>query len=350
MFGLGIAVRARRAAGWPVLPPRRARAPDRRDDPGCALVLWLFVITVFFVELAIIAGWWTAEIGRQPWIVYNVLLTADGVSPVLSAERGRLLARDVHRPVRAPARSVPVPAQREDPARTRSRWRRSRRSTSGACPTRSATSSAARPGRRRRGADDLADIWFACSCSSSRATSSSTGSTWASASCTCPRQDRLERRTLLNSIGPVWDGNEVWLVARRRRAVRRVPARLRLPVLRLLPRVHARAAGDDPADRLDRVPEQGSVAPLAIGLGHGLRAGVGRAGASPRRRVRQHAERRAARRRRQHHRRPRRDADAVRPARRCDHGRDVRGSRRDLPRDEDRGRPAGADRARGCRG
>jgi len=48
-------------------------------------VLWLFVIAVFFVEVAIIAGWWTAEIGRQPWVVYNVLLTADGVSPLLSA-------------------------------------------------------------------------------------------------------------------------------------------------------------------------------------------------------------------------------------------------------------------------
>jgi len=48
-------------------------------------VLWLFVIAVFFVEVAIIAGWWTAEIGRQPWVVYNVLLTSDGVSPLLSA-------------------------------------------------------------------------------------------------------------------------------------------------------------------------------------------------------------------------------------------------------------------------
>ncbi len=48
------------------------------------LVLWLFVIIVVFVELAITAGWWTAEIGRQPWIVYNVMLTADGVSPKLS--------------------------------------------------------------------------------------------------------------------------------------------------------------------------------------------------------------------------------------------------------------------------
>jgi cytochrome d ubiquinol oxidase subunit I len=30
--------------------------------------------------VATIAGWWTAEVGRQPWIVWNVLRTADGDS------------------------------------------------------------------------------------------------------------------------------------------------------------------------------------------------------------------------------------------------------------------------------
>ena len=46
-------------------------------------MLWMLRDPVFFVEAAIIAGWWTAEIGRQPWVVYNVLATADGVSPTL---------------------------------------------------------------------------------------------------------------------------------------------------------------------------------------------------------------------------------------------------------------------------
>jgi cytochrome bd ubiquinol oxidase subunit I len=50
-------------------------------------VLGLLVLSVFLSEMAIIAGWWTAEIGRQPWIVYNVLLTANGVSPVLRPEQ-----------------------------------------------------------------------------------------------------------------------------------------------------------------------------------------------------------------------------------------------------------------------
>jgi cytochrome d ubiquinol oxidase subunit I len=48
-------------------------------------LLWVLVVTVFFVEMAIIAGWWTAEIGRQRWVVYNVLATPDGVSPTLTA-------------------------------------------------------------------------------------------------------------------------------------------------------------------------------------------------------------------------------------------------------------------------
>jgi Cytochrome bd-type quinol oxidase, subunit 1 len=48
-------------------------------------MLWLLVVTVFAGEATIIAGWWTAEIGRQPWVVYNVLETANGVSPVLGS-------------------------------------------------------------------------------------------------------------------------------------------------------------------------------------------------------------------------------------------------------------------------
>ena len=49
------------------------------------VVLSLMVLTVFMAETTITAGWWTAEVGRQPWVVYDVLKTVDGVSPVLSA-------------------------------------------------------------------------------------------------------------------------------------------------------------------------------------------------------------------------------------------------------------------------
>src|SRR6478672_10462295 len=50
-------------------------------------VLSLLVLTVFVGEATITAGWWTAEIGRQPWVVYDVLKTADGVSPVIGADQ-----------------------------------------------------------------------------------------------------------------------------------------------------------------------------------------------------------------------------------------------------------------------
>ncbi len=49
--------------------------------------------------------------------------------------------------------------------------------------------------------------------SSGSATSSSRASTSASACCCrCWRSDDTERRVMINTIGPVWDGNEVWLL------------------------------------------------------------------------------------------------------------------------------------------
>lgn len=32
--------------------------------------------------IATIAGWYTSEIGRQPWVIYGYLRTADAVSPL----------------------------------------------------------------------------------------------------------------------------------------------------------------------------------------------------------------------------------------------------------------------------
>jgi cytochrome bd ubiquinol oxidase subunit I len=61
----------------------------KRRDTGTMpkIVLWACVSTVFLAEVATIAGWWTAEIGRQPWIVWNVLRTSDAVSPTLRTDQ-----------------------------------------------------------------------------------------------------------------------------------------------------------------------------------------------------------------------------------------------------------------------
>jgi cytochrome d ubiquinol oxidase subunit I len=47
-------------------------------------LLWVLVVTIVLVEAATIAGWWTAETGRQPWIVWNELRTADAVSTTIT--------------------------------------------------------------------------------------------------------------------------------------------------------------------------------------------------------------------------------------------------------------------------
>ncbi len=44
-------------------------------------LLWLFVLSVLAPQAANQLGWLVAELGRQPWIVYGLMRTADGVSP-----------------------------------------------------------------------------------------------------------------------------------------------------------------------------------------------------------------------------------------------------------------------------
>ncbi len=55
-------------------------AMRRRDFEKTKTVLWLVVYSILLPYISNLAGWFTAEMGRQPWIVYNVLLTKDGIS------------------------------------------------------------------------------------------------------------------------------------------------------------------------------------------------------------------------------------------------------------------------------
>jgi cytochrome bd ubiquinol oxidase subunit I len=48
-------------------------------------LLWVFVFSVIGPQLANQLGWLSAEVGRQPWIVYNLLRTSDGLSRVVSS-------------------------------------------------------------------------------------------------------------------------------------------------------------------------------------------------------------------------------------------------------------------------
>ena len=47
------------------------------------VLLGFLVMGPFLAEVATQAGWFTTELGRQPWIVYEVLKTGEAVSPVI---------------------------------------------------------------------------------------------------------------------------------------------------------------------------------------------------------------------------------------------------------------------------
>jgi cytochrome d ubiquinol oxidase subunit I len=49
-------------------------------------LLWLLVFSVLGPQLANQAGWFAAEIGRQPWIVYGYMRTSEGLSKVVQAQ------------------------------------------------------------------------------------------------------------------------------------------------------------------------------------------------------------------------------------------------------------------------
>jgi cytochrome d ubiquinol oxidase subunit I len=47
--------------------------------------LWILLLAWPFPYIATTAGWMTAELGRQPWLVYGLMRTAHGTSPRVSA-------------------------------------------------------------------------------------------------------------------------------------------------------------------------------------------------------------------------------------------------------------------------
>jgi len=46
-------------------------------------MLWVLMLAFPFPYIATTAGWLTAELGRQPWLVYGLMRTRDGISPLV---------------------------------------------------------------------------------------------------------------------------------------------------------------------------------------------------------------------------------------------------------------------------
>ena len=50
-------------------------------------LLWVYALSVLLPQLANQAGWFTAEMGRQPWVVYGLLRTSDALSRAVTANQ-----------------------------------------------------------------------------------------------------------------------------------------------------------------------------------------------------------------------------------------------------------------------
>ena len=86
MVGVGVLMLAVSWVGWWQLRPG-----SRRAEPSPFLT-WALLAMTFSGWLAVVAGWYTTEIGRQPWLVSGVLKTAQAAGPVPAPTIGLTLA------------------------------------------------------------------------------------------------------------------------------------------------------------------------------------------------------------------------------------------------------------------
>jgi cytochrome d ubiquinol oxidase subunit I len=78
MVGLGFLFVLLTVWGW-------LKRNNLEDNP-LYLKIMLFAIPLPYIALQ--AGWIVTEVGRQPWIVYNLMRTKDAVSPVAASQVG----------------------------------------------------------------------------------------------------------------------------------------------------------------------------------------------------------------------------------------------------------------------
>ena len=201
-----------------------------RASAGCC-GCWCF--SVLGPQIANQAGWFAAEVGRQPWIVYGLLRTSEGLSAVVKANT--VLTSLILFTFSLPAalRGVRLSAQRQNPARA-GRGRPDARPANSRC-------------RDKERAHELrlrsisTSIWFILVGVLFTGYAMLDGFDLGVGALHLFTKKDEERRIMLNAIGPVWDGNEVWLVTGGGALFAAFPECLCHGVLRFLPRVHAAA-------------------------------------------------------------------------------------------------------------
>ena len=77
-------------------------------------MLWILLLLFPLPYIANTAGWMTAELGRQPWLVYGLMRTEDGYSKMVSAGNGWFTLPRIPGNVHRALHPVPLPGAPRD--------------------------------------------------------------------------------------------------------------------------------------------------------------------------------------------------------------------------------------------
>ncbi len=109
-------------------------AVARRAAHAAARMLWMLMLAFPFPYIANTAGWMTAELGRQPWLVYGLMRTSQGASPTVHSGTVLFTLIGFCRAVLRARRAVPVSGRPRDRARPGSARRAWAARSSGGAP------------------------------------------------------------------------------------------------------------------------------------------------------------------------------------------------------------------------
>ena len=79
-----------------------------------APLLWLLMLMLPFPYIATTAGWITAELGRQPWLIYGLMRTPDGILAARLRRQRAVHPDRLHGHVHGAGHPVPVPGLPRD--------------------------------------------------------------------------------------------------------------------------------------------------------------------------------------------------------------------------------------------